>query len=1024
MTGRWRIVGACVLTAMIAMPVAPVVSAPRAAPGAGLPHSPADPHDPIGDPRLRDNIAAANRAGPRRGEKAPMVDVEVLTTSPGSVGRRAQQLGGVVTGSVDGQVVQVRVPTASVDALALSDGVGFVQAPHAVTRPPVQQPPRIAIGPGTGGIVGSNVALTNAQAWQAAGVAGSVKVGIVDYFDRGLWNASEEGPVPDSAHIFCLDTFQIPISVCDPGLQIGVNNGDGFEHGVAVAQVIKDMAPGAELYLATVSTASDLRAAIDWFAQNGVSIISRSLGAAYDGPGDGSGPLDSVVDYATSKGITWFNSAGNDAIDNYTRVTVPLSLDYPGTADDGYVDFDNGPGVDTFLRVNGGCYTVLDGFRWSDWALPTNLRTDYSFEAYEPISNPDLIHRIPDPSNPSQTIADENYNPADLRLLITEDANQAIGAPPLEMSDGILCPGNSFGFAHGISYVRIKRKVATPTVGPLDTLEFALGSGYLELNRSQAAYSASKPVVDSRSPMLVAVGAIDPALGQVNPVDTPQHPEALAPYSSQGPTNDGRTKPDVSAPSCLASTIYTSSTNPPCFNGTSAAAPTVAGMAALILAAGIALPGPPLAAAVRHFTFDRNVAQGNLSPLDGPDNKYGYGQVRLPAVPPPASASSASAYVPLLPTRLLDTRAYSPVGPAELGGERRPYDIVDLAVTSVAGVPADATAVAVNITSVGAPVNGFIQAVPYLRSTYGSSSTLNVSMPGSVRANFAIVPVGVDGKISLYDVPGGHLVVDLLGYFSSASGPVAAGRMMPIVPERVLDTRTTTLVPPVWVAHKPVGQSVIVPGAIGVPTTGVAALVLNVTATGAEGSGFLRAQPTSTVPSTSTVNYTFGIDSANTVIVPLGADGTVSIFTSNATHIVVDVTGYVTDGSAPSNSTGLFVALPPGRAYDSRNPPATALVGNTVRTVALAGLAWPLPAVPVGASAVSLNLTAAEETGPGFLTAYPSGAPRPGTSSLNFAIGQPVANGAVLKLSAAGALDLMANLAIAVIIDINGYFTG
>ena len=1022
MTSRWRIAGACMLAAMF---VVPAISAPAAtAQSAALPRSPADPHDPIGDPRLRDNIAAANRAGPRRGEVVPMVGVEVLTASTSAVARRVKQLGGIVTGSVDGHVVQVRVPTSSVDALALSDGVRFVQAPHAVTRPPVQQPPRIAIGPGTGATVGSNVALTNAQAWQAAGVSGSVKVGIVDYFDRGLWNTDEEGPIPDSAHIFCLDTFQIPISVCDPGLQLGINNGDGFEHGVAVAQVIKDMAPGAELYLATVSTASDLRAAIDWFAQNGVSIISRSLGAAYDGPGDGSGPLDSVVDYATSKGITWFNSAGNDAADNYARVTVPLSLDYPGTADDGYVDFDNGPGVDTYLRVSGGCYTLLDGFRWSDWALPADLRTDYSFEAYEPISNPDLTHRIPDPSNPAQTIAEENYNPTDLRLLFNEDANQAIGAPPLEMSDGILCPSNSFGFAHGISYIRIKRKVATPTVGPLDTLEFALGSGYLELNRSQAAYSASKPVVDSRSPMLVAVGAIDPAIGQVNPVNTSQHPEALAPYSSQGPTNDGRIKPDVSAPSCFASTIYTPSTNPPCFNGTSAAAPTVAGMAALILAAGIALPGPPLAAAVRHFTFDRNVVQGNLVPLDGPDNKYGYGQVRMPAVPPPAVASSPSVYVPLLPTRILDTRSYSPVGPAELVGERRQYDIVDLMVASVAGVPSNASAVAVNITSVGAPVNGFIQAVPYLRSTYGSSSTLNVSMPGSVRPNFAIVPVGVDGKISLYDVPGGHLVVDLLGYFLPAPGAVSAGRMMPIVPERVLDTRTTTLVPLGWLAHKPVGQSVIVPAAAGVPTTGVSALVLNVTATEAEGSGFLRAQPTATVPSTSTVNYTFGIDSANTVIVPLGADGTVSIFTSNATHIVVDVAGYVADGTAPISSAGLFVAVPTGRAYDSRNPPATALVGNTVRTVGLAGLVAPLPSVPVGASAISLNLTAADETGPGFLTAYPSGAPRPGTSSLNFAIGQPVANGAVLKLSDGGALDLIANLQIAVIIDINGYFTG
>ena len=936
-------------------------------------------------------IAAQTRPG-----FLPSVAVEVITKDTDGVGAVVRELGGVVVGAVDGELVQVRLPLAKLVALAGATGVDFLRTPHDVTHPVV--PSRLPE------------------------IDGSVKVGIIDYFDRGLWNPAEEGPLPDPAHIFCQDTTTFE-SVCSESFQDGFNNGDGFEHGLAVAQVIKDMAPAAELFLATAATASDLRAAIDWFSQNNVPIVTRSLGASYDGPGDGTGPLGSVVDYAASLGITWFNSAGNDALAGYVRATVTSSLDYPGASDDGYVDFDRGAGVDTYLRVNGNCFTQLDGVRWSDWNLPIALRSDYGVEVYEPLTDPDASHRVPHPFDPTLTLAEENFNPTDLRLLSTIDSDQSNGAPPLEAAGSELCPRNLFGASQGLTYLRIKRNAGSPVAGPLDTLEVALGTGSLERGRAQAEYSAAKPIVDSANPMLVSVGAIDPALAQVNPDAEALYPEAIAMYSSQGPTNDGRTKPDVSAPSCVASTVYAASSIPACFNGTSAAAPTVAGMAALLLDAGLAVRGAPLAAAVKHFTFDRNAAQGNLLPLDGVDNKYGVGQVLLPAVPPPAPSPSTSAYVPLVPRRVLDTRPTSLVGAVELVGPHRPYDMVDLVVAGAFDVAANATAVAVNITSVEASSDGYIQAVPYLRSAYGASSTLNIAVPREARPNFAIVPVGVDGKISIYTVPGGQIIVDVLGYFAPSAPSVSAGRVVSITPQRVLDTRTADLVPAGWLPHQPVGESVLVPAASAVPTTGVAALVLNVTATDAVGSGFLRAEPTGTTPSSSTVNYVARLDSANSVIVPVGAYGMVSVFSSNAAHIVVDVTGYVTDSAAPVSDAGLFVPILTARAYDSRNAGESALVAGVVRSVGLAGLAAPLPSVPVGASAVSINLTAADEAAPGFVAAYPSGVVWPGTSSLNFQTGHPVANGSVLKLSPAGLIDLFSNWQTHVIIDVNGYFT-
>ncbi len=946
------------------------------------PASAVDPGQPLADQALREQVAAS-LAGARpsatssdrpNSESVAMVGVEVITSFSTDVADRVLALGGVVTGGVPGAVVQAQVPATRVMQLAASAGVESIQAIRRLTRPPVAQPIRAEVGPGFGSAVGQNVAITNAGAWQAAGVDGSIKVGIVDYFDLGLWSPTEAGPVPDGAHRFCQDTSGSTDNVCSSSHNDGVNDGDGYEHGVAVAQIVKDMAPAAEIYIASVGTVSDLAAAIDFFAANGVRIMTRSLGAAFDGPGDGTGPLAAVVDYAANHGIVWFNSAGNDAVDGYARVVVPANL----SATNNYVDFDPGPGVDTYLRISGDCI-IFDGIRWDDWNKPASQRTDYEIEAWAPISNPDTAHG-------------EQFNPSDLTFLGTSDNSQAGGAPPLELVDDAVCPvPNTFGFASGIIYIRIHRKANTFVGDQPDTLEVALGFGVIELGRGTSAFSAAKPVVDSRNASLIAVGAIDPASGT-------GFPDAIADYSSQGPTNDGRVKPDVSAPSCVASTLY-----PGCFNGTSAASPSAAGVAALLLDAGVALPGVPLASAVRHFVVDRPFAGGGAA--DGPDNKYGAGEVRLPAAPSPAAATSPAAYHPLTPARILDTRSTSPIG-SPIGAQPQ-YGIIDVAVVGAGGVPSEATAVALNLTSTDNVFGGFIQAVPYLRSPLGASSTLNVQV-GAIKPNFAIVPVGQDGKIAIYDVPGGNIIVDVLGYFSPTDPAPTAGRFVPLDPTRVLDTRGS--------GHLPNGEAVVVPAASGVPATDVAALVLNVTSTESIGPGFLRAQPTGIVPSTSTVNYTPGVNSANAVIVPVGSDGTVSVFTSNGSHIVVDVTGYITSSTAPSATTGRFVPLPPARAYDSRML-AGAPALNVTRSVPLSG------AVPAGATGVSINLTAADEAGPGFLTAFPSGSVRPPTSSLNFLAAQPIANGALLKLSPSAALDVFANQASQVIVDINGYFT-
>ncbi len=956
------------LGALLAITASPATSWASATAHASPGPTPAGTDD-LTDPGLLEIVADA--------EPGERIVVEVVGDDLATIRDAASNAGGVVIGSVPGEVAQVSLPAARVDDLAadLADDATDGGDPLALRRPlianrPVTRPgaPSIAAtlesataGPGAvtastaargraefGPVTGENVVVTQAAAWHAGGVLGAgVRVGVVDFFDFSLWNPAEHGPSPrDAGRFFCRDSSNSGFCATSGGVP-------GEEHGVAVVEIVKDMAPDAEIWLATVATASDLRAAIDWFAANGVSIVSRSLGAAYDGPGDGTGPLAAVVDYAATKGITWFNSAGNDAAGSYGRYTE-------GVDAAGYVDFLAGPGVDTSLLIagdGGGC-VGFDGVRWDDWYQPIALTTDYALELYD--STGTLVDVI--------------------------DARQTGGAPPLEAADKVTCAGSVT--------LRMRRTFIGRDPSP-DVIEIGLFAGDLEY--SQAAYSAAKPVVDSRNPSLVAVGAIDPAAGS-----------RIGTYSSQGPTNDGRIKPDVTAPSCIRSSIYSTTRfgfTVPCFNGTSAAAPSAAGFAALLLGRELAASGPHLAALVKHLVTDLGAP--------GPDNAFGTGRITLPAsVPAPVDGRPAQ-YEPLAtPQRVLDTRPDTATAGARLG-PHAPFTVIDLPMPVT-----DASAVALSIVSTDAPVAGYVQAVPTLAGTLGTSSTLNVAVPGQIQPNFAVVPLGAGSSVTLYLFAGGNVVVDLLGVFRAAPAePVAAGRFVAVDPVRVLDTRPESAgpVPPEWVPHRPsAGESVRV---VGIPA-GASAAVVNVVADQAVGSGFLRAQATGAAGlPTSNGNYVAGVASGSLAIVPVGTDGSISVFTSNSTHLVVDLMGYVTGPASAPGRDGLFVPLSPGRLYDSRS---TTVHGSlTSRVVQVTG-----GAVPAGASAVSMNLTSDAAVGPGYLTVFPADREQPLVSNLNYPVFHPRANAGMVRLPADGALNTFVNQTTHVIIDVNGYFTG
>ena len=391
-------------------------------------------------------------------------------------------------------------------------------------------------------------------------------------------------------------------------------------------------------------------------------------------------------------------------------------------------------------------------------------------------------------------------------------------------------------------------------------------------------------------------------------------------------------------------------------------------------------------------------------------------------------APGAARFVPLTPTRIFDTRPGSLVG--YNGIKPGTNSNTRVAVTGVAGVPVGATAAVINLTATQTGAPGYVQAFPTGAGTPGASSNLNVERADQTIANSAIVPIGADGSITLHTQEAAHLLVDISGYYLPATSAVDDGRLVTVAPTRIFDTRPASAVN--YTGAKPAAASttrVPIAGQGGVPATGVEAAVLNVTATEATGAGFVQVAPAGQLtPGASsnlnveTVNQTV----PSQVIVPVGVGGAVDIYTQSGAHLIVDVSGYITDSTAPTANAGLFVPVSPGRVLDTRAASRVGYVGSTPGpgahvTVSVAGKVG-LPNAPIGA--VAANVTITEAIGPGFVQAAPAGQLQPGKSSIlnATAAGQTIANAAIIPVSANG-FELYTQSGGELLADIAGWYT-
>lgn len=262
---------------------------------------------------------------------------------------------------------------------------------------------------------------------------------------------------------------------------------------------------------------------------------------------------------------------------------------------------------------------------------------------------------------------------------------------------------------------------------------------------------------------------------------------------------------------------------------------------------------------------------------------------------------AASSYTPINPARVLDTRPDAPT----IDGENQDGPIVagttvELDIAGRADVPADAAAVAINITATDTEGWGFVTVYPCGEEPPGSSS-VNFTDAGQTSPNTVISKLGEDGKLCLYtEGADTQLIVDVNGYFPAGS-PYTS-----INPERLLDTRegsTTVDGEHAGTDTTGVGTTIELPVAgRGTVPADATAVVLNVTATGTEGWGWVTVWSCDGErPEASNVNYTEADQTRpNAVISAVSAEGTVCLYTGVAgTDLIVDVAGYLAPDVAP-----------------------------------------------------------------------------------------------------------------------------
>ena len=320
----------------------------------------------------------------------------------------------------------------------------------------------------------------------------------------------------------------------------------------------------------------------------------------------------------------------------------------------------------------------------------------------------------------------------------------------------------------------------------------------------------------------------------------------------------------------------------------------------------------------------------------------------------------------------------------------------EFVVAGANGVPADATAVSLNLTAFVPRTTGFFTAYP-CGGERPNVSNLNVQ-PSQTVASAAIVPIGVDGKICVYQSTAAHVIVDVNGSFNATSGFIA------LAPGRAIDTRSAGITAPNT-------ERVVSLGAIAGAPLGPFVAVVNFTLLGVGASGQARLYTCGTTPPThSSRNIVAGRVQSMMMVVNTDASGNVCVRTTQSAHVLVDLFGAFTADAD-------IHPIPVHRAVDTRATGAI-IAANMEHRYQVSGVGQVPSAIPAG---VVLTLTLTNSQLPGWATVYPCTASVPNTSVVNVEPNHEQSNAVFVGLNPTGAACIYSSTITHATLDVSGW---
>jgi hypothetical protein len=421
---------------------------------------------------------------------------------------------------------------------------------------------------------------------------------------------------------------------------------------------------------------------------------------------------------------------------------------------------------------------------------------------------------------------------------------------------------------------------------------------------------------------------------------------------------------------------------------------------------------------------------------------------------------NASLFKVITPTRLYDSRpsGTNPTPPPfEGAGKFEAGEIRIIKATGQIGIPSSAVAIMANVQVAEAEAGGFLSIFPAELNDANTSSLNWYNSPTGLGArtvnNFVIIPLSSSGEFKVKASQRTQVIIDLTGYLDSAAGGSVFTPLSANVKPRLYDSRASGTNP----SDPPLGvgtgklikgmagnnvRTIEIVGQLGIPAS-AKAVIVNLTAADTVKGGYFTLYPAGgSIPFVAAVNWQDSTlpntnipkDVANMVIVPLSADGKLSITVGGndpqaGAEVILDVLGYLDANPAPNTGFRIPTASQL-RLYDSRiNQPN--YPGSAVKGALLAGATRTIKGrevlgIPVEARFVIVRVVALDNTGGGFLALYP-GTVYPGNSNLNVTRpAQQIGNLAIVELDLNGNFTVRNGHPISssgLVLDVVGYIT-